>query len=71
MATEFDTSLPSIRNLQKMIADKQEVEVKLITNDLHVGKIAWQDTECLCLLDQFDTPLIIWRQAIVYLKPKS
>lgn len=70
MTTELETGLPSIRQLQTLIKDDSEVEVKLITNDLLVGKLRWQDPHCLCLLDHYDQPTIIWKQAIVYVKPK-
>ncbi len=69
--TEFDTGLPSTKQLQSYVKDKQEVELKLVTDDLIVGKIIWQDPQCLCLLDHYDQPTIVWRQALVYLKPKS
>jgi len=69
--SEFDTSLPSVRQVQTYIKEKKEVEMKLITNDLHVGKVFWQDSDCICLLDRSDLPILIWRQAIVYLKPKN
>lgn len=71
MALELDTSLPSVRQMQTLIREGQEVEAKLITDDLLVGKIRWQDADCLCLVDQYDQPTIIWRQAMVYIKPKS
>lgn len=70
MALELDTSLPSVRQMQTLIREGQEVEAKLITDDLLVGKIRWQDSDCLCLVDQYDQPTIIWRQAMVYIKPK-
>ncbi|MGP1386085.1 MAG: Hfq-related RNA-binding protein [Thainema sp.] len=70
MALELDTSLPSVRQMQTLIREGQEVEAKLVTDDLLVGKIRWQDTDCLCLVDQYDQPTIIWRQALVYIKPK-
>lgn len=70
MATELDTNLPSIRQIQTLIREGKEVEAKLVTDDLLVGKIRWQDTQCLCLVDQYDQPTIIWRQAMVYIKPK-
>jgi host factor-I protein len=69
--TEFDTGLPNVKQIQKYIADKQEVEFKLITDDLLVGKIIWQDPSCICLVDHYDQPTIIWRHALVYLKPKA
>lgn len=67
---ELETGLPSVRQIQNLIKDKQDVELKLITQDLLVGKIRWQDTDCLCLIDQYEQPTLVWRQAIVYLKPK-
>ncbi len=70
MAIDLDTSLPSVRQMQTLIREGQEVEAKLITDDLLVGKIRWQDSNCLCLVDQYDQPTIIWRQAMVYIKPK-
>jgi len=70
MTTELETGLPSVRQLQTLIKDNSEVEVKLVTNDLLVGKLRWQDPHCLCLLDHYDQPTIIWKQAIVYVKPK-
>jgi host factor-I protein len=68
---EFDSGLPSIRQVQGFIKDKQEVEVKLSTDDLLMGKILWQDSDCICLVDHYDQPTLIWRQALVYLKPKA
>ncbi|MGF1499739.1 MAG: RNA-binding protein hfq [Elainellaceae cyanobacterium] len=70
MAAELETGLPSVRQVQTLIREEREVELKLMTDDLLVGKIRWQDTICLCLIDQYDQPTIVWRQAIVYLKPK-
>lgn len=70
MTTELETGLPSVRQFQTLIKDNSEVEVKLVTNDLLVGKLRWQDPHCLCLLDHYDQPTIIWKQAIVYVKPK-
>jgi host factor-I protein len=69
--TDFNTGLPGVRQVQNYIKDKQEVELKLITDDLIVGKIIWQDVDCLCLLDHYEQPTLIWRQALVYLKPKA
>jgi host factor-I protein len=69
--TEFDTGLPSVRQVQTYIKDQQEVELKLSTDDLLVGKIIWQDSYCLCLIDHYNQPTLIWRQAIVYLKEKA
>ena len=70
MANELETQLPSVRQVQDLIKAGSEVEVKLSTTDLLVGKLRWQDNYCLCLLDHYDQPTIIWKQAIVYVKPK-
>lgn len=67
---EFETGLPSIRNIQTLIQHKNEVELKLITDDLIVGKILWQDANCLCIVDHYDQQTFVWLQAIVFLKPK-
>ena len=69
--TEFDTSLPGIRQVQNYIKDKQEVEIKLATDDLIVGKILWQDANSLCIVDHYNQQTLIWRQALVFLKPKA
>jgi host factor-I protein len=71
MNNETSMGLPSFRQVQTLIKEQSEVEIKLITNDLLVGKIRWQDSDCLSLLDHYDQPTIIWKQAIVFLKPKS
>lgn len=67
----FNTDLPSVRQVQTYIKDKQEVELKLMTDDLLVGKVFWQDDYCICLLDQYDKPILIWRHSLVYIKPKA
>lgn len=69
--TEFDTGLPSVKQVQEYIKEKQEVELKLVTDDLIVGKIMWQDPQCLCLIDHYDRSTLIWRQAIVFIKAKA
>jgi host factor-I protein len=69
--TEFNTALPGVKQVQNFIKDKQEVELKLVTDDLVVGKIIWQDADSLCLVDHYNQQTIIWRQALVYLKAKA
>ncbi|MGF1514479.1 MAG: RNA-binding protein hfq [Elainellaceae cyanobacterium] len=68
---EFDTDLPSVRQIQTFIREGKEVELKLSTNDLLTGKIRWQDATCLCLIDQYDQPTLIWHQAVVFIKPRN
>ena len=69
--TEFDTGLPSVKKIQSYIKDKQEVEIKLATDDLIVGKILWQDSICICLEDHYNQSTLIWKQSLVFLKPKA
>jgi len=70
MTADLETNLPSVRQVQTLIRENKEVELKLSTNDLLTGQIRWQDPECICLYDHYDQPTIVWRQAIVFIKPK-
>ncbi len=70
MTAELETGLPSIRQIQTIIREEREVELKLVTNDLLTGKLRWQDQYCICLIDHYDQPTIVWRTALVYMKPK-
>lgn len=70
MTTELETGLPSVRQIQTLIREDKEVELKLVTNDLITGKMRWQDPYCVCLVDHYDQPTVVWRHAIVYMKPK-
>lgn len=69
--SEFETGLPSIRQIQGLIKDRQQVELKLLTQDLVMGTLLWQDQNCVCLMTQDEQRMIIWRQAIAYIKPHS
>jgi host factor-I protein len=68
--SEFDVGLPSVRQVQSFIKDKQEIEIKSIAGDLLAGKILWQDPHCICLLDRNEQQILVWRQALAYIKPK-
>jgi len=70
MASEFDPALPSIRQIQTLIKQANTVELKLVSGDLLTGKISWQDQNCLCLVDENNQPITVWRSAIAYLKPR-
>ncbi|WP_448602983.1 Hfq-related RNA-binding protein [Thermoleptolyngbya sp.] len=70
MSIELETGLPSVRQIQTLIREEREVELKLITNDLITGKMRWQDPHCVCVIDHYEQQTIIWRSAIVYMKPK-
>lgn len=69
--TEFQTGLPSIRQIQRFIKEAALVQIRLVTNELLTGRVRWQDQHCICLLDETDNPIVISRHAIVYLKPES
>ena len=69
--SEFDTGLPSIRLIQSYIKDKEQVEIKVMTGDSLAGRIFWQDSSCLCLLDASETQIMISRSAIAYIKPNG
>jgi host factor-I protein len=68
MITEFDTSLPSIRQVQNLIKEGASVQIKLLTGDLLTGKMIWQDVQCLCYLDDQNQQITVWKQAIAYIK---
>ncbi len=68
---EFDTGLPSVRQIQGLIKDGKEVEVKLLTQDSLIGQLLWQDSDCLCLSTQEGIRTIIWRHAIAYVQPQG
>ena len=67
MATEFDTGLPSVRLVQHLIRDKQNVELKLVTGDVFNGTVRWQDVNAICL-DSNGQVVTLMRSAIAYIK---
>ncbi|MCX7595277.1 MAG: RNA chaperone Hfq [Fischerella sp.] len=71
MIAEFDTSLPSTRQLQSLIKQAKPIELKLLTGDILTGKVMWQDQYSMCLLDESSQQTIIWKQAIAYIKSKN
>jgi host factor-I protein len=71
MSANPQSGMPSFRQLQALIQTGSEVELKLVTNDLLVGKVRWQDDVCMCLMDHYDQQTIVWKQAIAFLKPKA
>lgn len=56
MSIELDTGLPSTRQIQTIIREEKEVEMKLSTGDLLTGKVRWQDPHCICIMDHYDQP---------------
>jgi host factor-I protein len=71
MITDFDTSLPSIRQVQNLIKQTTPVEFKLLTGDVLTGRVLWQDAHCICIADENSQQTTIWKQAIAYIQPKS
>ncbi|MCL1469419.1 Hfq-related RNA-binding protein [Argonema antarcticum] len=70
MPTGFDTGLPSSRQIQSMIKDQKQAEVKLISGETLNGQILWQDQFCIGVVDENNESSIVWRHAIAYVKPK-
>lgn len=68
---ELETGIPSVRQIQGLIKEQTQVELKLLTTDVLTGRIQWQDQQALCLITQDEQPIIIWRQAIAYIKPQA
>lgn len=66
--SELDVNLPSTRQTQGSIKDKIEVSIKLLTGDVFVGRIVWQDPECLFFTDATDRKTLISRRAIAYIQ---
>lgn len=67
MATEFDTGLPSVRQVQAFIRDQSAVEIKLLTGDVLTGIVVWQDAHAICLSIDGET-LLAMRMALAYIK---
>ena len=64
----LNTALPSTRQIQNFIKEKQTVTIKLLTNEVLDGIILWQDQDCLCLVDETEQSTLVWRQALAYVK---
>jgi host factor-I protein len=67
--SELDVNLPSTRHIQTLIKDKIRVEIKLLTADVLIGRILWQDPNCLFFADADEQKISIYRQAIAFVKP--
>ncbi|MEH2223340.1 Hfq-related RNA-binding protein [Nostoc sp.] len=70
MLTEFDTTLPSIKQVQNLIKQTTPVELKLLTGDVLTGRVLWQDPQCISLADENSQQTTVWKQAIAYIKPQ-
>jgi host factor-I protein len=67
--TDFDISLPSIRQVQNWIKQTTTVEFKLMNGDLLTGRVFWQDHNCVSIMDVDNHQITIFKQAIAYMKP--
>ena len=67
-SNQFDTGLPSIRQVQNLIREKTNVEVKLMTGDTLTGAVSWQDTNAICVKGEAGENTILMRGAIAYVK---
>lgn len=67
--SQFNTGLPSVRQIQNFIKNKTYVEIGLITNQVLDGKVVWQDSQCISIVDNNEEKTLIWIQAIAYIKP--
>ena len=69
--TEFNTGFPSIRQIQSFIKNKTLIEISVINSEKTIsGTIQWQDQNCLSLVTQQKQQVLIWFQAIVYIRQR-
>ncbi|MEM6448457.1 MAG: RNA-binding protein hfq [Cyanobacteria bacterium J06642_2] len=68
---ELDTGIPSFRWVQAAIRDQKTVSVKLATSEEVGGRVRWQDTECICLLDEREQDVLLWRNAIAWMRVRT
>jgi host factor-I protein len=66
--TLFNTGLPSIRQVQTFIKNKTPLKIVLNNNEEIKGIIQWQDQNCICVISEKQQKVLIWFQAIAYLK---
>jgi host factor-I protein len=66
----FNTGSPSVRQIQNFIKNKTTIEIGLITSENEEGIILWQDQNCFCLQNREKEKILIWTQAIAYVKSK-
>ncbi len=66
--TAFDTGFPSIRQIQSFIKNKTPIEIGLTTNKTLEGVVQWQDQNCLSLVTNNKEKILVWIQAIAYIR---
>ncbi|WP_373479820.1 RNA-binding protein hfq [Geminocystis sp.] len=66
----FNTGFPSIRQIQNFIKNQTSVEIGLMTSQTEEGIILWQDQNCFCVQNNQKEKILIWIQAVAYIKSK-
>ncbi|AFZ52697.1 RNA chaperone Hfq [Cyanobacterium aponinum UTEX 3222] len=66
--TAFDTGFPSVRQIQSFIKNKTPIEIGLMTNKTLEGVVKWQDQNCLSLVTTSQEKILVWIQAIAYIR---
>lgn len=69
MSSEFDTSLPSIRLLQRYVKEKAAIDVRLNDGSTLSGKLLWIDPIFLCVLDSSEKNVLVRRESIATIAP--
>ncbi len=69
--TDFDTGLPSVRFVQKMIKEKTPIELKTLSNEVFQGTVLWQDVHCICLQGSDNRQSVLWKQAVMYVREQK
>jgi len=63
----LNTSLPSTRRMHRLIREKSDIQLKLLTGEVITGNLLWLDEHCLAVKSGEDT-MMIWSHAIAYMK---
>ena len=70
MSSEFDTSLPSIRLLQRYVKEKTAIDLRLNDGSALSGKLLWIDPIFLCVLDATEKTILVNRASIALIMPQ-
>jgi host factor-I protein len=70
MSSEFDTSLPSIRLLQRYVKEKAAIDLRLNDGSTLSGKLLWIDPIFLCVLDASEKNILVRRDSIATIAPQ-
>jgi|LakMenEpi03Aug12_release.lakeMendotaPanAssembly.Ray.scaffolds.fasta_scaffold3907890_1 host factor-I protein len=70
MSSEFDTSLPSIRLLQRYVKEKTAITLRLDDGSTLSGTLLWIDPIFLCILDASANNILVNRASIALIMPQ-